>query len=114
MQARTKAILLNALVLPGLGHLHLEHRKTGFTLVAIVLLCIISMSIIATLKAMQLMMDMLVQGVIPDIQSLIGIASSAIGSVRDDPVYMTFFGIIILCWLLGIYDVWRVGQQLDQ
>lgn len=114
MQPKTKAILLNAFVLPGLGHLHLERRKIGFSLVAIVLLCIMSMSIIATLKAMNLMMDMAVQGIIPDIQSLMGIVSSTIGSVREDPVYMIFLVTIILVWLFGIFDVWRTELKPDQ
>lgn len=112
MQKKHKAILLSAFLFPGLGQVHLGRKKIGFALAGIVLISFISMVMISTMRAMNSMLKLIEQGIIPDFNAILGIAMEA-SRGAGDPTHQTLFWIIILCWFLGIIDAWWAGTKLE-
>jgi hypothetical protein len=107
-----KGALLSGLVLPGLGQVFLKHYKRGAVLILTVL---VSLSVIV-MKAVQ---HALV--VLEKIESEGGAITmhsiskaTARASSTFDSVTVSFFTLlIILCWIIGIIDAYRIGKKRD-
>jgi len=100
MTTNRKAILLSALVLPGLGQFTLKRYKRGISIVLIVLFSFYKVMSVATERANEIVNKMMSQGGVVDLQSISNAASSA-GSAS----YNYYVWIIIACWLVSLIDI---------
>lgn len=100
MRAKNKAILLSALVLPGLGQLTLKRYKLGAIILVTVVISFYKVITIATQRANEIVNDMLSQSGALDMQAISHAAQSAGNSSYDFYVWL-----MIACWIISIVDI---------
>ncbi len=106
MKTTRKAMLLSALVLPGLGQLTLKRYKTGIALICAVVISFYRMMSIAMQQANVIVDQLMSQGGALDVQAIASQASGVPGNASYD-----YYGwIIIACWVISLLDIWRVGS----
>jgi len=108
-----KATLISALVFPGGGHFYLKKHFTGALLAGISLVCLYLLMSVA-MEAAQVISQKILSGEIPldilRIRKEIYTQSAAIGSTRGEVATW----LLIICWLVGIADSYRLSRQQEQ
>ena len=113
MRKSIKAALLSGLVFPGAGHFSLSHYRRGFIFFIPTLLAMI-MLIRYSLNKAYTIADQISLGKIPLDTAVIT------NLISTSPEPAEFFRlkiatwIIIVCWLIGIVDSFRMGHKIDQ
>lgn len=110
MKTSSKAIFLSALVLPGLGQITLKRYKTGIAIMFAVVISVYKIISIATEKANAILNDIMVQGGVLDIATIMNATTQATDSTGN-ATYSFYLWIIIACWLLSIFDAWFTGKK---
>jgi len=110
MKKSTKAVLLSALVFPGLGHFYLKKPVVGAALLllaAVFTYIMMSAAIHATVAITQ----QIESGNVPlDVVAMSNqLAKQSGGST---PMLSIATYAFLLCWLVGIVDSYRVAKQL--
>jgi hypothetical protein len=112
MKKATRAVLLSALVFPGAGHIGLDHYLRG------------SVLMLASLSAAFVIVKSAIQRATSLLQGLNGGETIDPGSITD--MVMNTAGnsgglaeksavsILVLCWLIGIIDSYRLGAAADR
>ena len=113
MTKSTKAALWSGLVFPGTGHLFLKYYFRGGVLIALslislwVLIAQATQQVSATLDKIQL------DGGPLDLNSLSTLATQA--SAATDNSFANYASIVLLvCWIAGTVDAYRLGKKKDQ
>ena len=116
MNKSTKAALLSALVFPGIGHLYLRSYTRGIILLAI---CTVALTDFirrawheAELIRTQINAEINATGII-DLESLIAHATAAADRIDHSPFTIATI-VIVACWLIGIFDSYRIGKQFEE
>ena len=113
MRKSIKAVLLSALVFPGAGHFSLKKPVQGTLLVGITLLCLYSL-ISTVLQISQNLSAKIQSGEIPyDVAKITELASEQLSGGDDRLISISTF-VIIICWIVGIADSFRVGRLQDK
>lgn len=112
MNRATKALLLSALVFPGAGHLFLKRYLRGAGLLAVTLAGLAVIVVESVHKALAIA-DKLQRGEVPlDLAAITGLlaqsTSGSAGLVLDIATYL-----VTLCWLVGVFDSYRIGKRQD-
>jgi hypothetical protein len=107
-----KGALLSGLVFPGLGQVVLKHYKRG---IALMLTVLVSLSVIV-LKVVQQAFTILEKiepgGRAIDMSTISQAATQAFAT--SGSLSITFlFSLIILCWIVGVVDAYRIGKKMD-
>lgn len=112
MKKSTKAVLLSALVFPGTGHLYLKKHLFGAFLISSVLIAFYFLMSRAVEKAQHIVELIHAGEVQPDIASVTElITKSPTGS--EDQLLSIASTVLIIAWLVGIFDSFRVGRAQD-
>jgi len=112
MRKSIKAVLLSALVFPGAGHFSVKKPVQGTLLVGITLLCLYWI-ISTVLEITQSLTAKIESGEIPyDVAQITQLVSQEL-SGDDQLINISTFAIII-CWIVGIVDSYRVGRLQDK
>ena len=113
MKKSTKAVFLSLLVLPGAGHLFLKKYITGFFLAGVSLSAVYySMSIVLE-RALEIINKVQLGEVQPDIITITDLISKQ-SAANDSEGLSIATTSIIICWLIGIVDSYRVGRVLNK
>lgn len=112
MKNTRKAILLSALVLPGLGQITLKRYKMGIAIMVITAISAYRMLSIAMGQANAIVNKMLTQGGVLDLTSIANATAQATGS-SGNPSYQLYLWVIIACWVISIVDAWQAGKKLN-
>jgi hypothetical protein len=112
MSKALKGALLSGLVFPGFGQVILKHYKRGVILMLTVLA---SLSVVVA-KAVQQALAILDQiksegGVIS--MSTISKAANQASTTSDSRMINLVLVFIVLCWIIGIVDAYRIGKRGD-
>ena len=107
MQAKKKAILLSALVLPGLGQISLKSYKRGIAILVVVLYSFYKVMSIAVDNANAIVDKMMSQGGVLDLQAI----NNAAAQSADTASYDHYVWIIIFCWLISLLDIMFVARK---
>jgi hypothetical protein len=112
MKNSLKGALWSGLVFPGLGQVIFKHYKSG-----IVLMFTVSGSIVViVLKAVQHAFDILgkieLEGGAIDITTITDAATQA-SSPSGSLIYNLGISLIVVCWILGTVDAYRIGKKKD-
>ena len=113
MKKSYKAALFSALIFPGSGHFLLKQYPLGFLFAGTATACICVL-VFRAIAIAQTISDQMLSGEIPldiaHISNEISIQSEAAGSTT---VTIATW-VLILCWLAGTADAFRLGRQRDR
>lgn len=110
MTSATKAALLSGLIFPGLGHLLLKKYVRG-GLLALISLTALYVLVTESLKQAMPIVDDIVNGKIAgDFGSIMEASFKASAGQGSSAISYAFF-VIVLCWLFGIVDSYRLGRK---
>lgn len=110
MKRSTKAALLSGLVFPGLGHVYLREYYRGLFLVA-VSLAALSVSITYAYEHALLVVDQIYSGEVSLEAGAIAQAVSDSTNAADSLVANAAVLVLVVCWLAGILDSYRLGAM---
>ncbi len=107
MKQSTKALLLSALVFPGLGQLSINKKNKGWSIIVLVII-ILSLIIGEVVKKAQLVVEeMQKSGAVMDSESI----SAAVASVSSfsDNIYLNILLILfVTLWAFAAFDAYRM------
>jgi len=109
----TTAVLLSALVFPGVGHIYLGKYRTGIALAGVALVATAYFFSMAAERALRIS-DAIQSGTVPlDIEAVTRMVSEQPGdaNVQLLNIAMAAFSI---CWLIGVVDAYRLGRLRDK
>jgi len=112
MNNSLKGAFLSGLIFPGLGQVVLKHYKQG---AVIMLTVLVSLSVIVV-KAVQHALAILEKiesagGAIS--MSTISNAATQASGISGSLMFNIALLLIILCWIIGIVDAYRIGKKKD-
>jgi hypothetical protein len=112
MKNSMKGALLSGLVFPGLGQIALKHYWRGFALVLAVMAGLYIMIVTAVQQAYVILDTLEAEGGMPDSDTISQAAAQA-AAASDSPMITAVSVLILVCWIVGIIDAWRIGKQKD-
>ena len=113
MQKSIKAVLLSALVFPGAGHFSLKKPVQGTLLVGITLFCLYFL-VTTVLEISRNLAAKIQSGEIPyDVAIITKSVTEKLSGGDDQLISLSTLGIMI-CWIVGIADSYRVGRIQDK
>ena len=112
MKNSMKGALLSGLVFPGLGQIALKHYWRGFALVLAVMAGLYIMIVTAVQQAYVILDTIEAEGGMPDSDTISQAAAQA-AAASDSPMITAVSVLILVCWIVGIIDAWRIGKQKD-
>ena len=112
MKNSLKGALLSGLVFPGLGQIALKRYWRGFALMLAVMAGLYIMIVTALQQAYAILDSIEAEGGVPDSDTISQAAVQA-AAASDSPMITAASVLIILCWIVGIIDAYRIGKQKD-
>jgi hypothetical protein len=112
MKNSMKGALLSGLVFPGLGQVALKHYWRGGVLILAVMAGLYIMIATAVQQAYAILDTIEAEGGMPDSNTISQAAAQA-AAASDSPMITVVSVLIIVCWIVGIIDAWRIGKQKD-
>jgi hypothetical protein len=112
MKNSVKGALLSGLVFPGLGQIVLKRYARGIVLMTAVMIALYVMIVTAVQQAYAILGSIESEGGVPDSEA-IGQAAAQAAAASDSPVVAAMSLLLIVCWVVGIIDAYRIGRQKD-
>jgi len=109
MSNSLKGVLLSGLIFPGLGQIVLKHYKRG---AAIMLMVLVSLSLVvfkAVQQALAILENIELEDAAISMSSITNAATQAANSLTSG----LLFWLVILCWIIGVVDAYRIGKKKD-
>jgi len=113
MRVSTKAALLSAFVLPGVGHLYLKRYRRGLVILFSVIAGLGYMIWSATVTALNRLDEVMVkvQGGVTNLKELSAIVGSKMSPT--DPYHDAVFYVVVCFWIFAVIDAYRIGKQIE-
>jgi hypothetical protein len=112
MKNSLKGALLSGLVFPGLGQIVLKRYLRGFALMLTVMACLYVMIVTAVQQAYAILESIEAEGGSPDSDTITQAAAQA--ATGSDSLVITAVSLLLMvCWIVGIIDAYRIGKQKD-
>lgn len=108
MKKSTKAVLLSAFVCPGVGHIYLKKYIPGVVLVGASLVGIYYLISKAVERSLQIIEQIQSGNVQIDVAAITELVSKQSTGTEAQLLNIATV-VIIICWLIGIIDSYRVG-----
>ena len=112
MKYSVKAVLLSALIFPGLGQLLLKFYKTGVTIAAIAFTCMATVVTQAVSKAMSIAEQIHSSGAIPDTASIAESIQLSGADYDSSLINLAMLG-LVSCWLVSVVHAYIAGRARD-
>ena len=112
MKSSVKGALLSGLVFPGLGQVVLRHYKRGVALMLTVSLSLVLLVMKAIRQAFIILKKIEAEGLVIDMSTISSAAAQA-STTSDNLVYNFVLLLIVLLWIIGIVDAYRLGRKKD-
>jgi len=112
MKYSLKGTLLSGLVFPGLGQIVLKQYKRGIVLMLTVSTSLIVIAIKAAQYAFTVLDKIELEGGVIDLKTITDAAAQA-SSTSDSLVFNLGLLLIVVCWIFGIVDAYRIGKKMD-
>jgi hypothetical protein len=112
MKNALKGALLSGLVFPGLGQVTLKHYKRGIALMLTVSLSLLVIVVKAVLQAFTILEKIELEGGVIEMSTILNATTQA-STTSDSLLYNFLLLLIVLCWILGIVDAYRIGKKRD-
>lgn len=111
MRKSTQAMLWSAAIFPGAGHLFLKSFARGFAFIAMSLISLSVLLFQIVLLASQIIEQRLAAGSNLDIPSLV---SATLQASAKNNILTIAIWVLVLSWLLGTLDAYRLGKKLER
>lgn len=112
MSNSLKAALLSGLVFPGLGQVVLKRYRRGVVLMLIVLACLSVVVAKALQRAFAILKQIELAGGAIDMDAILNAATQS-STTSDSLVFNYVSLLIIVCWIFGVVDAYRIGKKRD-
>jgi len=112
MKRSTKAVLLSALVFPGVGHIYLKKYVPGSLLAGAALTSLYYLTAKAVTRAMQIVDKILSGEIQPDIAVITELVSKQPAGTEALLINIAT-AIFTISWIAGMVDAYRVGRLHD-
>lgn len=113
MNKSSKAVLLSALVFPGTGHFYLKKTLHGFYLAGSAIIALY-FQITKSVESAQQINDKIERSDVPlDVGTISELVSNS-PTGADALLLKIATVILVVCWLIGIIDSYRVGRAQDK
>ena len=113
MKKSTKAVLLSALVFPGVGHIFLKKYIPGVALVAASCAAIYYLIAKTVERVLQITEKIQSDDAELDVMAITELVSKQ--SLGTEAILLNVATIaFIICWLIGVFDSYRVGCFQDK
>ena len=112
MSNSLKAALLSGLVFPGLGQVVLKRYRRGVVLMFIVLACLSIVVVKAVQQAFSILKQIELAGGTINMDAISNAATQS-STNSDSLVFNSILLLIIVCWILGVVDAYRIGKKRD-
>ena len=112
MNNALKGALLSGLVIPGLGQVVFKYYKRGIFLMVTVSLSLMVIVVNAVQYAFTILQRIELEGGVIDLATITAAATQAT-STSDSVIYNLGFLWIVVCWIFGIVDAYRIGKKMD-
>jgi len=112
MSNSLKGALLSGVIFPGFGQVILKHYKRGIVLMFTVFASLVVIVLKAVQHALTILEKIELDGGVIDIETITA-ASTQASSASDSLVYNLGLLLILLCWIIGIVDAYRIGKKKD-
>ena len=112
MNNSLKGALLSGLVFPGLGQIVFKHYRRGAVLLILVSASLLVVLAKAVQQAFTILEKIELDGGAIDLSAISNAAVQA-STTSDSPVFKLFFLLMIVCWIIGVVDAYRIGRRKD-
>jgi hypothetical protein len=112
MNNSLKGALLSGLVFPGLGQVILKHYKRGIVFMVAVLAGLSVIVVKASQQALAIVEKIQSEGGAIDMNTISKAATQA-STTSESFIFNLVLLLIILCWIIGIVDAYRIGRKKD-
>lgn len=112
MSNSLKAALLSGLVFPGLGQVVLKRYRRGVVLMFIVLACLSIVVVKAVQQAFSILKRIELAGGTINMDAISNAVTQS-STNSDSLVFNSILLLIIVCWILGVVDAYRIGKKRD-
>jgi len=113
MSKAVKALLLSALVFPGAGHLLLKKYTSAIALATVAFIALYVLISNAIDRAMDIVDKVQSGEVQPDMAVITALVEKQTTGSEAQLINMAT-AILIISWLLGMIDAYRIGRTLDK
>ncbi len=107
-----KAALLSGLVFPGLGQIVLKHHKRGIALMLVVLACLMAIVVKGVQQGLVILEKIALEGGVINMKTVSSAASQA-STTSSSLIFNLGLLLIIICWMIGVVDAYRIGKKKD-
>ena len=114
MSKSTKSVMLSLLVFPGAGHFYLKKYYMGAILASVSVISVYYILSIALGKAVDISQKIQLGEIQPDIIAITEMISKHPVGSDDAQVVSVATTSIVICWLIGIVDSYRLGRIQDK
>jgi hypothetical protein len=112
MSNALKGALLSGLVFPGFGQVILKHYKRGVVLMLTALASLSVVVVKAAQRALAVLDQIKSEGGVINMSTISKVADQA-STTSDSRMINLVLLFIVLCWIIGIVDAYRVGKKKD-
>ncbi len=112
MSNSLKAALLSGLVFPGIGQVVLKRYRRGVVLMLVVLACLSIVVAKAVQQAFSILKQIELAGGTINVDAILNVATQS-STNSDSIVFNSILLLIIVCWILGVVDAYRIGKKRD-
>ena len=112
MNNSLKGALLSGVIFPGLGQVRFKHYKSGIVLMFTVSASMVVIVLKAVQHAFTILENIELKGGVLDIKTITDAATQA-ASTSDSLLYNLGLLLIVICWIFGIVDAYRIGKKMD-
>ncbi len=110
MSKSLKAALLSALVFPGIGHFLLKKPVQGVLLSGVAIVCLYFLLTTAVEIAQQLSVKVQTGEIPMDVEKISEMVSQQLVGSDDQRINMPSL-LLVICWLVGVVDSFRIGRS---
>lgn len=110
MSKSIKAALWSGLVFPGAGHLFLKCYGRGIGLIAVSAICLFIIVSKATEQALAVLEKIEAEGGMVDPNRIAELAFQA-SALAGTPTLTIATMVLIVCWIVGVADAYRLGRR---
>lgn len=113
MKKSVKAVLLSALVFPGVGHLLLKKRIAGLVLISAASITVYLL-FSQVLSASQSIVEKIQTGeVAADIVAISDLVHQQLSGNEGESMHNILM-MFLVTWIVGMLDIIRIGRQIDK
>jgi cobalamin biosynthesis protein CobD/CbiB len=113
MKKSTKSVLLSALIFPGVGHLFLKQYLRGIALL-VMAMSGVTIIVVKSVQHALPIVEKIQNGDVPlEAQALSNLVSKSLSGPDGLLVNLVSLA-ILLCWVIGIVDSYRIGHRQDR